>query len=224
MSWHLWPTRRQWRSWSLPSKYSFVGVLLGLLGLLIAALQLYSDDSAKVYKPNSEPSTDVYAAAFEELKSNIRCLNSLRLQIENSLEWPICRTSHVKIDNVFQNYFYEIGMTNYGEDNVLLYQWGLVNSALKERGQAQTVQELVEINKSSELTLRDLYFLQCFNLWYLSSFRGEAIADPADRPHITPESLSGIPDEEWENWPSHFVVDYDGVPVTDFGTWLGLID
>jgi hypothetical protein len=33
----LWPSRRQWESWSLPSKLSAIGVLIGLLSLVVTA-------------------------------------------------------------------------------------------------------------------------------------------------------------------------------------------
>ncbi len=34
----FWPSKQQWDSWSLPSKYSFVGALSGLIGVTTAAV------------------------------------------------------------------------------------------------------------------------------------------------------------------------------------------
>lgn len=32
----LWPNKKQWNSWSLPSRYTTIGVLLGIVGIIVA--------------------------------------------------------------------------------------------------------------------------------------------------------------------------------------------
>ena len=66
----LWPTRRQWRSWSIPSKLTAIGALVGLLSLLltIATLLLQhrasnpQSDLAVPFPPDRTSATDPGAA------------------------------------------------------------------------------------------------------------------------------------------------------------------
>jgi hypothetical protein len=52
----IWPTRRQWKAWSLPTKYGVVSLLLGLLSLIVVVMfYLYPGSSGEsgIAKPNT---------------------------------------------------------------------------------------------------------------------------------------------------------------------------
>src|SRR6266436_2776310 len=62
---HIWPTKKQWRSWSLPSKHTFVGLLVALISIPLAiVLYLYPRSSE-----NSESKIDLVKA--KELTTNV---------------------------------------------------------------------------------------------------------------------------------------------------------
>jgi len=47
----LWPTKRQWNKWSLPSKYSAIGLLIALLSVPLIFIPFWSDTDKKLSKP-----------------------------------------------------------------------------------------------------------------------------------------------------------------------------
>jgi hypothetical protein len=61
----LWPSKKQWGSWTLPSKLTVIGVLVGLLGILLAivlfAINYFSG-------PNL---TDIVRAVGEEYEAEL---------------------------------------------------------------------------------------------------------------------------------------------------------
>src|SRR5215203_3446149 len=65
----LWPTKSQWRSWSLPSKLSAVGAGLGLLGVIISvALYLLS------LPTETDPLVREYSARSERIEAVVSAI------------------------------------------------------------------------------------------------------------------------------------------------------
>jgi len=162
--------------------------------------------------------------ATNEIRENLRCLDTLRNQLENSLEWPVCRQKHVAIDNLFQNHFFELGENAYGEDNTLLWQWKLVSTTIDSWNRIDNNDKFRTMERNSEISLRDIYFQQAFIIWYLSPHiegRDDSNPDYGDR---TPQSCTGMPDAAWDKWEARVTIDYDKNRVANFGDWLALLD
>lgn len=223
------PSRSQWAKWALPSKYSFWGLILTIVGLVLTIDGpmpiVWSIFSSKpdLGRPN-DPFTPILKNARSEIRSNIQCIDSYRYQLESDADWPVCRMTHSDIDRLFQNKFFVIGKNVYGEDITLMWQWKTLDAAIDRLNRAEKINDLRKIEPKLDLSFRDIYFIQAFLLWYTGGYAQEYLGETFNVFDQKPSSYTGIDDRLWGEWAARETVDYDKKRVADFGEWLGLLD
>ncbi len=134
------PNADQWKRWSLPSKYALVGLILSLIGILIALPSLAPEATTKVQR----------FALFNELFSNNETLAVC-------VEQPQCASSTLSYSvtrQAFDEHFEEIASEAYGEETHLVEIVASLNRASRQG----------TILRSEARTLR---FQNLFLIWYL---------------------------------------------------------
>ena len=85
------PSKTQWRLWSLPSKYTAIGLLAGLIGLLVVVIQFIFDDSEKV----------LFSMIKDEVINSYKDIKAKELDksayIERYLKHPIAEIKKIEI-------------------------------------------------------------------------------------------------------------------------------
>lgn len=73
----LWPTRRQWRSWSLPSKLTAIGTLMGIIGILVAVLVYILQVASPTRTLSGDDKEVIKSAVREVLLARATSFNAL---------------------------------------------------------------------------------------------------------------------------------------------------
>ena len=82
----MWPTRKQWSSWSLPSRLTAVGTLVGILSLIVMlALEIVKYCNEFQKQPNQIIISD-YGVGKSDTNDLIRLLNIRAMMVNRELE------------------------------------------------------------------------------------------------------------------------------------------
>lgn len=217
------PSRRQYRKWSLPTKWSFwgavIGVPIGILSILVTMWPLATPDSTIAER------NELRLQTAQEMRYNHGWLSELAKSLRNSSEsMPV---GSIKVDGLLQlvehHHDWLLGDA-YGEEKYV-YQLSLRLRDLAIRlGTPHSRQALVTTPSSLHYTVDDLHFLNNFLFWYL-------------RPHIS-ENLTqaqlyllgwhGFLGDTYTapfgDTPKMKKFVHDGQPIVGYLMYLGLID
>jgi hypothetical protein len=216
------PSREQWRKWSLPSKYSLVGLALGILGLGIGIVPLLPNTKTAplVNSGESAPSNDfqrLVIAARSELFYASRCLSSYKL-----LYWQndaqVCPPPDLnRTAELIDRYHGILEVNTYGE------MWALdeIPREIRARSLAysriRSPEAMRTLENDGGYTLKDIWFKAQFLNWYLcwhdERFEDSQCSNLPVRP--VDDTLMG---PDWEQMPSKSCL------INGFADHLGCLD
>lgn len=210
------PTKQQWQSWSLPTKYSVIGVLSGLIGLLgtfaIPALQ----EVTSVAEP-PKSFRQLVSLSRLELKDATQCLSSYRTALfadDITLCGPVKLTA---TNELFERYESVLFSSSYGEFDNIRELIAVIELRSEAYRQATGSHRTKELENSGSPTIRDIWFSSSFIDWYLCWHENEP-------PYTGCEGQAKAPVDE-----SSFLPPLEKLPSTYHGTWnfeefLGYLD
>lgn len=145
----LLPSREQFKRWSLPSKYSFYGLILGLLSLVITIVY----DSSIPKSPEQ-----MLESAAQELRNNYLCLE---LMVQKESGEIGCQYKLIETKQYLANSGdWEITRLTYSDHDTFEY---IINKLNRCTGD---IKELtLEGYLCRDLTLFDIYYLTRYAHW-----------------------------------------------------------
>jgi hypothetical protein len=217
------PSYKQYRTWSLPSKWTFwsaiIGLPVGIVSLLVTFFPLSKPDAG-----DAERRLLLFRVA-QELRYNHAWLSEVALAVTAKSEaFPAGSLKTDALVDLANREHQQVVKGAYGEEKHIyqeilrLKDWGVALSSPQSYSQVQALESW------STNTLHDILFLNEFLRWYLSPL----IMENMDQTQL--RSLG------WDSFPGdHFEIRginelkmkefTDGdVPITDFGDYLGLLD
>lgn len=217
------PSRRQYEKWSLPSKWSFwaavIGIPLGIISLLLALLPLRNDDPEVVERNR------MLLQSAQELRFNDAWLSQLTIaSSRRSGELPIGSLKTDGLLRLVENHHDWIVQDAYGEEKYI-YQLILELRDVGLRlGSPTSGLQLEKSLGTSDYTLNDINFLNNFIFWYLRP----RIEEDLTREQIYSLGWNGLPRGQFQapggGQPRMKRFLDDGEPITEYSTYLGLID
>jgi hypothetical protein len=217
------PSRRQYRRWSLPSKWTFWAGLIGIVSLIFTVFGLIPDRSEN--RRYEKRVASLVLQASQELRYNSQWLSRLARNYEDeSPPLPIGRMKTDALVELANIEFTRIVRYSYGEEKYIyqeIYQLADLAAAF---GSPSTRDELESFDERSNFTLHDIIFLNDFLWWYLTPLAEDSLDSkqlysmgwaPFPREGFT---INGVEAVQLRN----FVI--DGQPIEDFGHYLGLLD
>jgi hypothetical protein len=218
----MFPSRRQLSKWSLPTKWSFwsaaIGLPLAFLSAYLGLVPMFAADQALVQR------NQLLLQTAQELRYNDEWLANLCIAAAKpSRQLPIGSIKTDGLLRLMEQHHDWIVREAYGEEKYI-YQMALELRDIATSLDSREIKSILSVIKGSEYTLNDIHFLNNFLFWYL-------------RPHIE-EGLNQaqIYSLGW-NWrpqdnykiPTGTALQmnrflHDGKPITEYVTYLGIID
>lgn len=169
------PTRKQWKSWSLPSKYSAIGLFLTVVGLVVTLISpfLGADYVVENIKHNDEKRRVVHALPID-FKLNITKGN-IGDDIEGGVilqarEAPILLNKNIEISNfTFDPKYFSLDKVDEKFVSVKIKDVQLNKLSLEKAG--ETVDFLVTVRPSF------LFVRPNYSVWNLESSSGEKVGE-----------------------------------------------
>ena len=159
--------------------------------------------------------------SLKELEWNKEYLNQLRHSIKYSDKTIIIGTiKYEKVVSFADTKYDELSQHSYGEEKNLYRLIMTLQESADEFKRVKNFEDLLIWNKSYELTIDDLYFLNCFLYWYIGSTfeeRGDVMQ------YFSPWSFSNDAFGKNETVYMRYFV-FDGKPVKTCTDYLGYID
>jgi hypothetical protein len=160
---NVFPSRRQYQKWSLPTKWSFWAAAIGLISLLLTLWPLSGSDTTSTARNR------LLLQVAQELRYNDEWLTSVSQAVQaRSSVFP---TGSLKTDSILilVEREHEWVLRNaYGEEKYI-YQHILLFRDLAHRlGTSVSGQSLTRNLQNSDYTLHDIHFLNNFLYWYIS--------------------------------------------------------
>lgn len=214
------PTANQWKKWSLPSRYSAIGLLVAVLSILLFNILplLKEGERGKEFKR-------LLFQATNELRYNREYLHGLAHALRSKQSpIPIGNIKYEALLDLLGKNYKRLAPDAYGEEKYI-YQLAMkLRDASSALGGPRSQRDLLQFNGRYEMTIDDLLFLSGFLNWYL----GPLAKSELSKYELDSLGWDGIPGRTFA--PSgintlhmRFFVD-EGKPITDFALYLGLID
>lgn len=218
----MFPSRSQYKNWSLPAKWSFWAAFIGIpVGLFSLGLTL-----ASWTNPNTTtPDRRLILQVAQELRYNNTFLTSLSQEVEarsNSL--PIGALKTDALIALVTNHYRSVVKEAYGEEKHIYQHAILLKDLGVALGYPKTYKDLGRFNETSQYTLHDIHFLNNFLHWYLRPL----IADTLEHDELYSLGFHGFPSEAFAIQGVQTIrlkqFKNDGSPILEYIDYLGLID
>lgn len=217
------PTRRQWKSWSKPTKYEFIGLVVAILALFSAPQHL-----SRLF---SEPKSQSYAADrieyIRKLDDASTCF-AARLYVDQYSGMQSNCTVDIKgLSKFFEIFSPYLATTPYGGAENLADYSKHAEMAASIINNASTQQDLINKEKKLGISLAEVGYHLCGIEWYLRRSPSNQISDMS-------QSRVKSYQRAWLSWLRytksdfrHAFFSHNGYSVTDdpdCSSFIGLID
>jgi hypothetical protein len=219
----MFPTKNQYRKWSLPTKWSFwaalIGIPLAVVSLGVGFWPLLQPDTSAAQRK------ELVFKTAHELRYNREFLTNLAQVVrQKTSNLPIGKLSADSLVALTEKYSDLLIKDAYGEQKHL-YGLSLHLKHLSERiSSFKTLGQLKEFQKKSEWSIDDVLFLNDFLDWYLR----DLIAHELEEQQLFSLGFWGFPGDEFRiqgvDSLSLRYFQEDGQPIKKFVDFLGLID
>ncbi len=215
----LLPSREQWRRWSKPKKYQFVGTSASVASLLVAVLALLNDRVQQGEQSGLQPSNpnpvagQLASGGFEVSRVNLvqklsdasLCLTARIHRDSLFLLEPDCRMNVEGLRAFFQSYAPIFATQPYSgaEDAQKFANW--VENETKNIDGIRSQAELIAYQRRTGINLAQLGYYLCGFEWYLRS------APPVPLPPMQAAPVA-MYQAAWLNWNEATKSDFQGVP------------
>lgn len=218
----MFPSRRQLSKWSLPTKWSFwaavIGLPLAFLSVYLGLIPLFAEDQALAQRNR------LLFQTAQELRYNDEWLTNLCIAAAKpSRQLPLGSIKTDGLLRLMEQHHDWIVREAYGEEKYI-YQLVLELRDIASHLGSADAQSMNNIVKGSEYTLHDIHFLNNFLFWYLRP----RIEEGLNQAQIYSLGWNGLPQKNYEV-PTGTTLKmkrflHDGKPITEYLTYLGLID
>lgn len=219
----MFPTKKQYRKWSLPARCSFWGAIIGIpLGAVSLGVGFWP-----VFQPDTSAAQrkELVLKTAHELRYNREFLTYLAHAVrEGTSNLPVGKVSADSLVSLMEKHYDLVTKGAYGEEKNL-YRLSLQLRYLSEQIlPLKTLRELDEFQRKSEWSIDDILFLNDFLNWYLR----DLIAHELNERQLYSLGVWGFPRDEFRidgiDSLSLRYFQEDGKPITKFVNFLGLID
>lgn len=219
----MFPTRRQYERWSLPSKWSYwgcwSGLLIGIVSLAISIGGLLRPDAREKERKHL-----IFKVA-QELRYNREWLSEIENEIDRGeTRIPIGALKTSSLIELAGREHELVTRESYGEEKHIFQLILKLHDLGVALGAPKSAAEIKIFNKSSQYSFYDLIFLNDFLFWYLRPL----IYEQLDKKQLYSLGRNAFPGDRFplnklrqENM-KYFLV--EGEPIQKFIDYLGLID
>ncbi len=234
-----------WSKWSRANKLAAISAAVAIFLGCIQAVQMgygvyvWIEQKLGGQPLLSIPLKKIHAGMIEELEYNIDCLNSFNVLRFGDVSYKMCKIKTLYTDN----WFYHISVLKtrdyYSESLYTESDWEDVKSFYRELENVRQKSDFIEIERRSQITLRDALFLTGYVRYFYKNFFEKSMSEKCSEQAFE-ENLSGdckrqhdrlFGDaqawqeqiEGWDGMPAKRTVD-DVKPVRNYGDWLDLHD
>lgn len=217
------PTRKQWKSWSKPTKYQFIGLIVAVLALFSVPQHL-----SRLF---SEPKAQSYAADrieyIRKLDDASTCF-AARLYVDQySNMQSNCKVDIKGLSNFFKTFAPYLATTPYSGAENLEYYSRKAEFAAEMINNVSTRKELIDGEKRLGVSLAEVGYHLCGIEWYLR-------LSPSNQISNLSQSRVESYQRAWLSWLRytksdfrHAFFSHNGYSVTDdpdCSSFMGLID
>lgn len=220
------PTRQQWKRWSLPSKLTAIGTLIGVISLGLVLLPMMTKPSSGGAEGDSNREyRRLLLASAQELRSNRDCFDKYRLYLSDAAAHsPVCMIGLDHTRKLFADHHSQVIAHSYGEQKYLFQEVLQLDASSRLLPVPVSRGSLAQWNETHEMTVDDLAFISGFLFWYLV---GLASTELDEREYHSlgwfAASPQFVPASEGGNLRMRRYL-FEGEPITDYRDYLGLID
>lgn len=217
------PSLKQYRAWSLPSKWTFwsavIGLPVGIISLLITIFPLSKPDTME-----AERRLLLFRVA-QELRYNHEWLSEVAIGLyTRSKVLPVGSLKTDALVDLVNQEHQQIVKGAYGEEKHIYQEVLRLNDWGVAFGSPHNYSQIQAIERRSIFTLHDILFLNEFLRWYLKPLMLEQL-DPTQLRSL---GWNPFPGDRFEicgmNQLQMKIFTDGGVPISDFVDYLGLID
>jgi hypothetical protein len=227
----MFPTKKQLQNWSLPSKWTFwgavVGISIGIVSLILTLIPLFEKDDRATSRNQL-----IFKVAHEFLLNRVYLTALAQLARKDDGTMPIGRINADTLVSLMEQHYDLVTKDAFDERNHL-YQLAL---ELKSLGAFLagiiSFDRLKAFHESSAWSVDDVLFLNDFLHWYLRSLITEYLSKPQLHYlgfYDLPGCFWGFPGESFRiegvgDPALRKFLDGEGAPIREFSLYLGLID
>jgi hypothetical protein len=218
------PTRKQFQRWSLPTKWAFIGALIGLPATLLS-LAIGFIPFVQQQSPTEPDRNQLLYQTTQELRYNREWLADIAVSIEK--KHRVLPTGSMKVDTLLRLFEREhrfLAKNAYGEEKYLHQHVLKLKDLATAIGTPKYSYEIEEFNRHSTHTIHDILFANDFLLWYLIPI----IEDEFDQSEVYELAPHWLPGSQFQvHGIKRLHIKYfmhKGRPILNFSDYLGLID
>jgi hypothetical protein len=219
----VFPTKQQYRKWSLPTKWSFWAAVIGIpLGVASFFLSLYP--MLWIDKKAADRS-NLFIRAAQELRYNNEWFQALSKGRNVSKHQPLIGA--IRVDGLMElmkNEHDLIVKHAYGEEKYIYQHALMLQDVATLMGKARTGADIERLFEKSPYSVDDAHFLNNFLFWYLAP----TIRDSVKEPQLYSLGVAWYPGERLVNANmrpakmKYFLQERRAI--SEYREYLGLID